>query len=295
MKKFNNFTPEETEKRRQYINASEVYDIMVGDWFELWQEKVGNTTRDLSDIFQVQLGTYTETFNLYWTLRTHPEFFDDDTREWAEGLILHEHDQISYISNIDNIPFRATPDCMGVVDGRKAVMDFKHTHSGSYTTGETEENRVIERYKWQIHLQMLCAGCDRGIIVPIYGNRYGPPIVLHRNEEMTSLMLEKCKKFWEHVKLRVEPEDPEAVSTPKITHNNMRVIDETELKDMNIHKEFVELSTEFTKYFGADKKMKEIKTSFKEIIPDDVKEITAYGLLIKRNRKGAVSFHVTET
>lgn len=294
MKMFNSFTPEETEERRKYINASEVYDIMVGDWFNLWEEKIGDRTRDLSDIFQVQLGTYTETFNLYWTLRTHPEFFDDDTRQWAEGLLKQEHSQASYICKEHDF-LRATPDCICVVDGRKAVMDFKHTYSGSYKSGETEEERVIERYQWQIHQQMLCTGYDRGVIVPIYGNKYGPPIILHRNEEMINLIIDKCKKFWEHVTLRVEPEDLVPVQAPSITHNNMRVINEIELKAMNIHKDFVDLANTYTKYIGADKKIKEVKNSFKELIPDDVKEITAYGLLIKRNRKGAVSFYVTET
>tara|TARA_R100000808_G_scaffold7062_1_gene20741 strand:+ start:19299 stop:20183 length:885 start_codon:yes stop_codon:yes gene_type:complete len=294
MKMYSSFTPEENEERRRYINASEAYEIMAGNWLDLYEEKIGNINRDLSDIFQVQLGTYTESFNLFWTLKEHPELFDDDTRAWAEGLLRDEYDQISYVHKTHDF-MRATPDCLGIVDGQKAVIDFKHTHAGSYKADQTAEERVIDRYQWQIQQQMMCTGYERGVIVPIYGNNYGHPIILHANYEMQDLLLNKAIKFWEHVTLKIPPVDPEPVDVPTQTHNNMRVITEKDLSTWNCANEWVDLCCEFPKYHNADKKLKEIKSDFKALMPDDVKEITAYGISAKRNRKGAVSFHVTET
>ena len=52
-------------ERKGFIGGSDCNTIMNGDWLRLWSEKLGYTeSSDLSDILAVQLGSYTESFNI---------------------------------------------------------------------------------------------------------------------------------------------------------------------------------------------------------------------------------------
>ena len=53
--------------RRGFIGGSDCVKIMQGDWQELWEIKTNRRKPDdLSDNLAVQLGTFTERFNLEW-------------------------------------------------------------------------------------------------------------------------------------------------------------------------------------------------------------------------------------
>ncbi len=53
--------------RRGFIGGSDCVKIMQGEWQELWEVKTGRREPDdLSDNLPVQLGTFTEDFNLQW-------------------------------------------------------------------------------------------------------------------------------------------------------------------------------------------------------------------------------------
>ena len=50
-----------------FIGGSDMRRIMEGDWISLWEEKTGRKKPDdLSDVLPVQLGTFTEQFNINW-------------------------------------------------------------------------------------------------------------------------------------------------------------------------------------------------------------------------------------
>ncbi len=54
-------------ERKGFIGGSDAVKIMNGDWLELWQIKTGvKEPDDLSSNLAVQLGSYTEDFNLSW-------------------------------------------------------------------------------------------------------------------------------------------------------------------------------------------------------------------------------------
>ena len=69
--------------RMGFIGGSDAVKIIRGDWHDLYNEKIGIAQpSDLSHLFNVQLGTYTEEFNLAWfeqeygvqVIDTQPEF-----------------------------------------------------------------------------------------------------------------------------------------------------------------------------------------------------------------------------
>ena len=53
--------------RNIYFGGSDAGPIMRGEWLRVWNEKTGRAEReDLSKVFRVQLGIYTESFNIAW-------------------------------------------------------------------------------------------------------------------------------------------------------------------------------------------------------------------------------------
>lgn len=288
-------THEELAARKKYIGASEIKKVIDGDWIELYQEKMGTRTVDLSDVFQVQLGLYTEEFNLHWTMKVKPELFSEDDLSF-NNMITQDK---SFKPTFHHTPLdflAATPDAVCTVDGKPGVMDFKHTHPNAWGKKDyaSAEDRVIDTYKWQMQQQMLCTGREVAVIVPIYGNTHGPEIIFYKNEEMQQIIMEKAKQFWNHVILEIEPVDQNAVAGPTISHDNMRSINEDEFKSWNAYAEWCDLAKTFPQLSAAEKDLKTTKEKLKAIIPDDVKLIQGGGLVAKRNKKGAVTISVSE-
>jgi len=53
--------------RSKGIGGSDATRLYEGDWYQLWSEKTGETPSvDLSDVLPVQMGKYTESFNIDW-------------------------------------------------------------------------------------------------------------------------------------------------------------------------------------------------------------------------------------
>lgn len=288
-------THEEIEARKKYIGASEIKKIIDGDWLELYEEKMGITTTDLSDVFQVQLGLYTESFNLQWTMKMKPELFTNNDLSFNQMITDDKGFKPTfYHQSLDFLA--ATPDAICTVNGVPGIMDFKHTHPNAWGKKDyaSAEDRVIDTYKWQMQQQMLCTGREVAVIVPIYGNTYGPEIILHKNEEMQQIIMKKAKQFWEHIILEIEPRNQDPVAGPSISHDNMRSIDEDEFKSWNAYDEWCDLAKTFPQLSAAEKDLKVTKEKLKAIIPDDVKLIQGGGLVAKRNKKGAVTISVSE-
>ena len=63
--------------RQGFIGGSDARRIMEGDWHNLWLEKTGRAkSADLSENIAVQLGVWTEAFNVMWFKRHHIGFPD---------------------------------------------------------------------------------------------------------------------------------------------------------------------------------------------------------------------------
>jgi|1_EtaG_2_1085319.scaffolds.fasta_scaffold02364_11 hypothetical protein len=292
MKQFSapTFNAEQLEARRNTIGASEIGRVMNGDWASLYREKIGEVEVDLSDVFQVQLGKHTELFNLYWLMKTKPEYFDDESRNLNERII--NGGGIQSINQSDCNAISATPDGYCCINGVLGVVDTKHTNDNSWGKEkyDTPEERVIDTYKWQMQQQMLCTAHSIAIISPIYGNKFGPPIILHKDEEMQQQIITEAEKFWEHIELRVPPENPDAIEGPKVEHDNMRVISEKEFKGWNAYSEWCDLVPDYIASEKAVKRNKSIKEWLKGAMPDDVKSLTGNGLTGKRDKRGRVTF-----
>ena len=272
------FTPSELEERRKTLNASEMKRVMDGDWYNLYLEKVGEAEpEDLSDNFAVTLGTATESLNLEWLNKQYPDLL---VQYNPTGPACLQSDR-KFIS--------ATPDGYCWIDGKKAVVDAKHTHPFSGDEYGSAEERVIETYKWQMMTQMFCTGTRTAVISPIYGNQFGNYIVLNWNEDMVSDMLAQASKFWKHVELKEPPANPDAITGPTITSNDMRVVRDKDFQSWNCYGEWIEAIPTFIQTEKASKQFDKLKKELKLLVPDDVKELEGGRLAAKRDKRGRLT------
>ena len=272
------FSPEQLEQRRKKLNASEMKRVMDGDWYDLYLEKVGEAEpEDLSDNFAVQLGVITEGLNLEWLNKEYPD-------------LLVQYNTTGPASLQCNFKFiSATPDGYCWIDGKKAVVDAKHTHPFSGDEYGSAEERVIETYKWQMMTQMFCTDTRTSVISPIYGNHFGNYIVINWNEDMVSDMLAQASRFWKHVELKEPPANPDAIPGPALTSNDMRVVRDGDFQSWNCYGEWIEAIPSFIQTEEASKQFNSIKKQLKLLVPEDVKELEGGRLVAKRDKRGRIT------
>ena len=128
--------------RQGFIGGTDAIRIMNGEWAELYQEKVGLVEpKDLTDVFAVQLGAFTEDFNLNWWVQSHSPGY---TMAGTQRVLQHE-----FRYDDDYVPFKGTADMMCVDSQKKSyIVEAKHTNAFTNMTD------VIERYMPQIQFYM---------------------------------------------------------------------------------------------------------------------------------------------
>jgi hypothetical protein len=279
------FSPSELEERRKTLNASEMKRVMDGDWYSLYQEKIGEVEpEDLSDNFAVTLGIVTETMNLEWLNKQHPEL---KVQHNDSGAVQRHNTDYNFIS--------ATPDGYGVVDGRQCVIDAKHTHPFSGDEYGSAEERVIATYKWQMMTQMLCTSTYTSVISPIYGNQFGNHIVLNYDAVMGDEMIAQAQKFWKHVELEEPPANPDAIFGPVLTSNDMRIVKDKDFQNWNCYGEWIEAIPTFISTEKASKQFDKLKKELKLLVPEDVKELEGGRLAAKRDKRGRITLKYDPT
>ena len=97
--------------RQGFIGGSDLYNIMQGNWHVLWLVKTGRKEpEDLSQVFRVQLGSFTEQFNIDW--------FCQDTGHTIEQT------QVEVQSVISGVPFKGTIDAIDHGDdGKQTILE----------------------------------------------------------------------------------------------------------------------------------------------------------------------------
>lgn len=152
-------------KRTGFIGGSDCVKIMQGDWQTLWEIKTGRKQPDdLSDNIAVQLGSWTESFNLSWFEKQH-------------NCVLSGH-QYEYEQIVGTVP------CRGTVDARlnSDIVEAKHTNAFN------KMDDVVELYMPQIQLYAHLAKADGTHLSVIFGNSKWESTFVHYNEEYFNSM-----------------------------------------------------------------------------------------------------------
>ena len=148
--------PRDPNWRVGFIGGSDAVKIMSGNWHDLYNEKTGQAQpADLSHLFNVQLGTYTEEFNLAW--------FE---QEYGVQVLGFQH-EVS--KTIEGIPFKATLD--GILNdpenkGEHIGVEFKHTSSFK------KFDEILAYYYPQIQLYMKGADLKHMYLSGNFGSQW---------------------------------------------------------------------------------------------------------------------------
>jgi hypothetical protein len=186
-------------------SATDVNDIVAGRWRRLWAVKTGRTEReDLSRNFKVQLGRYSERFNLDWLASSRDAAFgplrEDSAPLLPEDTEVRVHPDSGAWARRGRYSCR--PDGLGA-DGRGMfVVEAKHV-----VDREVPE-AVVRGYLGQLFVGMHVLGARRSVLSVIFGadrlTAYGVPWSVP-----TWRALERwVDAFDGHLVFDVEPVDP---------------------------------------------------------------------------------------
>ena len=125
-------------QRQGFIGGSDCVKIMQGEWLQLWKVKTGRAqSDDLSDNIAVQLGSYTEDFNLKWFEKQY------------NCVLTHHQNELSEI--IGSVPAK------GTIDAAFNMQPVEAKHTNAFNT----MNDIIDRYMPQIQMYAKLAGWKR--------------------------------------------------------------------------------------------------------------------------------------
>jgi len=259
--------------RMGFIGGSDAVKIMSGDWHQLWLEKTGQGQPvDLSDQFNVQLGTYTEDFNIAW--------FE---HEYNLQVLAFQH-EVS--SKIDGIPFKATLDGVLKENGKDVGLECKHTSSFR------KFDDILAYYAPQIQLYMKVAKLDKMYLSVIFGNQWECKLI-ERSEDEWQRMLPILKDFWNHVENNIPPSSDMPNELP--TGVQHMTIDNMVARDASTDNEFRDKEYYYLCHFDDAQIFDDAKKRLKALIKPNEREVYTDKLSIKRNKRGALTIHIKET
>jgi predicted phage-related endonuclease len=188
---------------RENLGGSAANRIANGDAYGLWEEMTGRKEQDnLDDIFRVQLGVFTEPFNLSW--------FEKQTGLTVNHDVAIYHKEFPYfVAHLD-----------GQIDGSRTPMSKLSTQTPSIVTSPAYYYAQLQFYVWmsdaeEIHLSI------------IRGNEYSRELVA-RDDDYLDALIDSMHHFQTCLEDDRPPsERPLKAEQKNIVLDNMRVADMT--------------------------------------------------------------------
>lgn len=263
-----------------FIGGSDLYDIMNGNWNKLWHIKTGREKpEDLSHIFQVQLGSLTEEFNLNWFMKTHVYL--------QENYIVHT--QKEFKKTISGVPYKGTVDAQLVTKDNKFTLKDTTIVECKHTTNNKTMKDMLSMYLPQIHLYMRLSDTDNAQLSVIFGNQYDSVEVTF-NEEYWKNVHTQVHQFWSHVENDVEPDTNYA---QKIDWKSVQ-IDGLVARDANKENYFVRTAHNYIETYQRAKENEQYKKELISLMNDNEREVYCDALTIKRDKRGAKRITIKE-
>ncbi len=265
-------TREEIDERRTYLGASDANIVLSGDEekiLELWKVKTGLADpEDLSDVLPVQLGSFTEKFNLFWASK-------------QLGITIRPPDAAQYQHKRRRF-LRARPDGVTKFEDLKTIVDAKHVNPFYY-----DGDKTLAKYSPQLAVQMACLDADQALLSILVGTLKWDYRVIKRDALYEKRVLDACMRFWAAVEAKEPPVDIPVVPAA-VPPQLMRSV------DMTTNNEWAAFEQA---YIGNEKEaqvFEKAKASLKKLIESDVKTAAGSVLTARRDAKGAIRFYRTK-
>ena len=254
------------------IGSSDAKRIIDNDWRSLYLEKTQQVeSENLDHIFRVQLGIFTEQFHIDWLSKREG---------WASERVdkrnHHKAHKFMYC-HLD-----------GWVKGDSTFVEVKHSNSratardkATYYMPQLQHTMAIMDVPW-CHFSVI-AGNDEPELVRVDAHL-----------EYQTKLIEMEQSFWWHVENKVEPE-----ITPTAKQEKLRVvakdvfIDGLKEYDMTGNNEWAALAVDYIENEAAVARFNAAKDTLKDLVPQDASVVSGYGLMIKKDKRGAKRFSVT--
>jgi predicted phage-related endonuclease len=260
-------------QQRISIGGTDAMKIMNGQWLELYNVKMGHSNReDLSDNFQVQLGIASE--------QIHREFFAR-----RSGMAVTTS-MLPIYSN--QYPWmHATLD--GILLEEKTFVEFKHTHAAA-TLREKAVYYLpqLAHYAHIMQTDHCMFSIIRGNTDPEFG-RVDIPL------EYTEQLINMERAFYWHIENNIPPEATPWISQ-ELAAKTAKVISIAGLKpyDMTESNEWADAAVTWLTTRAEAKANTERAKQLKELMPFDASEATGHGIVITRNKAGALSLRAAK-
>lgn len=251
--------------RQGFIGGSDTIKIMAGEWLELWQVKTGRAQpADLSDNISVQLGIWTEEFNLGWFEKVYRCRVDRRQKSFSE--------------EIGGVPVLATIDGMFGSD----LVEAKHTNT-FYNMDD-----IIAQYMPQIQTYMQVADAQGAYLSVIFGNSKWEAAHVARDDNYFDSLWAVVSDFWGYV---LRDEEPVAIDTPQLSIEKIPV-DQMVIRNAGTDNAFIDAAHTYVENEAAARSFESAKKSLKDMVADNEREVYCDLLTIKRSKNGALRFTV---
>jgi hypothetical protein len=288
------------------ISATEANAIMQGKGTEVWKIKKGLAQKeDLTWKFPPQLGLLSESLNRAF----YAHEFKRSVFSGTSAALLAAAPQVpgqKFTAEWDltrtpmDIICRSTvypwatchPDGLVSIDGVIGCWEAKHTDAISEWN---DAEAVVRRNWWQFVHQMMVLGVPWTEVSVIYGNGNTRKVHrVHRDLNEEALLIGALLEFRKSLEGNVPPGDSIAHSGEGVIIKGgdakwTRAYTEADLPKLPCSNEFPERAAEFIKHEASAGVFDDAKKALKEMLPEDAISLTAHGVAVVRNAKGAVS------
>ena len=252
-------TTDQKNFRKTVIGGSDANILMSGNderILRLWKEKRGEEeSEDLSDIIQVQLGSFTEPFNRAWFTKT------------TKRTVSNAGDQMICL----DYPFMGcTLD--GLTDNKTVLWEAKHVSAFA------KEEEVMEKYIPQLTHNMIVCGLSAATLSVIYGNHKFGVYDIVMDKDYASNLIEVETNFWHCVQNNIQP----VIIAEKYSGPVERKA------DMTGNNAWASGADAFLANKDAAKKFEDAKAALKDLVEPDVAEAFGHGISAKRSKTGSI-------
>ena len=263
---------EDLARRRLSIGGSDANTLMSGDRekiYELWREKRGEGKPQEDPSINMLMGQATEKLNAAWYY-----FKTGDQVSNMQGFAKTE--EFGY-------PAHATLD--GECLGGDAIFESKHT--GGYDFG-TKAKRTIdtvrELYNPQLQHNMMVTGKSRVVLAVFFDNNAWDFCTVDADPFYQDALAEVEAKFWACVQSGEPPGGFGVIEAAPVVKEFREV-------DMTGNNQWAAAADDYLKYKATVQAFESAESTLKSLVEADVGKATGYGLMIKRDKRGALRIY----
>lgn len=293
---------EAKERRKKFLTASDASKVMSGAWPELYRQKMGiDQEEDLSQKLNVQIGSFTEPFGLWWyekeTGRSLDYYSDNPIAAfcWKE---LSGRDALSEWLASKEYPWMGCSlDARSTTaKGFPCVLDQKHVAQFRY-------EELVSRYLPAMTHQAVVAGVEHWALSVLIGSNKWELIEQEVDVFYAEELIAKEREFWSWVERGEEPPDMTAPAPPPKPQPRLRTLDASaefgsdEWKRLVAQNNWLVDCANEIEHFAETENAAKVhaiaREAIKGLLPDDIGNITRHtkaGMFTaKRARGGALT------